>query len=453
MDDEVSVHVSLATPPLSPTKSISTHGWTSPTTPPSPRKARSCLFFSDLSRDYLSPTSLSSPIKSSFAVRLSTLQLPKLDTTHAACDSLPDVLGSPLKHSSKCQKCLSIFPPKHVGRSINHSAPDRSISDELKSEPLPDRLPAHNIAAVIPPTQAKDSDCRYSSWIPQLGRHDFAPPPTPIHCDARNSNNEGFEPTHPNTFNWEDTPAKLRPDPIRFSSSSLRPSQWVARGGLVSASRALRRTPDRFISSRRPHNVTRESFKLNRPASRLTGKERESFGGTNNGDPFDRRLQRSRRMNDELRSLREAHSVITVRTTLDRRNTSRISVRAGSFTSGVRQVSAGAVWNVGGTSAVNETVHGVSNGRGGMLGSGTNAPLYTSMFLSQSDPEAELETYERRLALAFDVDQTERVLEHTTPPNSPATTSGSTLSTIGSPIKHVWKDNAWVRDRGSTSLF
>jgi hypothetical protein len=53
---------------------------------------------------------------------------------------------------------------------------------------------------------------------------------------------------------------------------------------------------------------------------------------------------------------------------------------------------------------------GISNGRGGILGSGTNAPLYKSMFLSRADPEAELEAYECRLALAFDVDQGDRVL-------------------------------------------
>jgi hypothetical protein len=163
-------------------------------------------------------------------------------------------------------------------------------------------------------------------------------------------------------------------------------------------------------------------------------------------DPFSGRLHRSGRLNDELRILRETHSVITERADLNRRAAS-LSLRRSSFTPRNRQVSAGAVWNVGGSSAVSDTVAAVSNGRGGMLGSGTNAPLYTSMFLSRSDPEAELEAYERRLALAFDVDQTDRILEHSTPPSSLV---GAILSNGASPpgsqTKHVWKDNTWVKD-------
>ena len=137
----------------------------------------------------------------------------------------------------------------------------------------------------------------------------------------------------------------------------------------------------------------------------------------NNADPFSRRLRRSGRLNDELRNLRETHSVMTGRANIHIRGTNPAVTRRSSPET--RQVSVGAVWNVGGPSAASDTVVGVSNGRGGLLGSGTNAPLYTSMFLSRSDPEAELEAYEQRLALALDVDQTDRVLEHSPAPCSP----------------------------------
>lgn len=246
----------------------------------------------------------------------------------------------------------------------------------------------------------------------------------------------------------------LSPLPLRQFSSPLRPSQWVARGGTLSPPRTPSRRPDRFIPSRRPPNSTRESFHLTKSTDRLTAGERLTRQGILSPDPFSRQLRRSGRLNEELRTLRETHSIITGRAVLGR-NGAALGLRRGSLTSNTRQISNGAVWNVGGSSVVSDTVVGVSNGRGGLLGSGTNAPLYTSMFLSRSDPEAELETHERRLALAFDVDQSSRVLGDTSPPNSP-TSPGGTSSGYGSnsnfPTKHVWADSAWVKEGSTTRL-
>ena len=120
---------------------------------------------------------------------------------------------------------------------------------------------------------------------------------------------------------------------------------------------------------------------------------------------------------------------------------------------GTRRVSPGAVWAVGGASAASDTVVGVPTGRGSVLGRGTNAPLYTSMFLSRSDPEAELEAYERRLALAFDVDQAGRVLNHTAPPSATSSVQETTgkVSARGTPTRHEWKDNAWTKGAATTS--
>jgi hypothetical protein len=103
---------------------------------------------------------------------------------------------------------------------------------------------------------------------------------------------------------------------------------------------------------------------------------------------------------------------------------------------------------------VSDTVVGVSNGRGSIYGSGTNAPLYASMFLNRSDPEAELEAYERRLALAFEINQADRVLDHTSPPpKSPLLGSpGSTNSSSSSPGPPLWRDNAWIKDGVTTRL-
>jgi hypothetical protein len=140
--------------------------------------------------------------------------------------------------------------------------------------------------------------------------------------------------------------------------------------------------------------------------------------------------------------------MIVRRASAHRRNPA-LSYRRNSFTGDTRQISAGAVWNVGGPSAVSDTVIGVSNGRGGMLGSGTNAPLYTSSFLNRADPEAELEAYERRLALALDVDQADRILQHSpVPPAQNANHGGALLH-----VKHTWRDGAWVKDGVISRLF
>ncbi|KAL6152800.1 hypothetical protein ACJBU6_07978 [Exserohilum turcicum] len=77
-----------------------------------------------------------------------------------------------------------------------------------------------------------------------------------------------------------------------------------------------------------------------------------------------------------------------------------------------------------------------------MLGSGTNAPLYKSAFLNRADPEAELEAYAQRLALALDIDQSDRVFQHSALPGSRSSLDSCTARQT----KHVWRDSAWIRD-------
>lgn len=243
---------------------------------------------------------------------------------------------------------------------------------------------------------------------------------------------------------WHHSPSttSVRQLPSRCSSSPLRSSQWTIRGGLLqSPRRGQGCAPDRYIASRRPPAITRESFELNKPTKRREANQ----GGhcsQSSPDPFSRRLRRSGRLNDELRGLREAHSLLVGRASAHRRNTS-LAYRRNSLTFGIRQISAGAVWNVGGSSAVSDTVVAVSTGRGGMMGTGTNAPLYTSTFFNRADPEAELEAYERRLALAFEVDLTDRILQHSP---SPPAISNATHRDMTINAKHTWRDGAWIKD-------
>lgn len=91
----------------------------------------------------------------------------------------------------------------------------------------------------------------------------------------------------------------------------------------------------------------------------------------------------------------------------------------------------------------------VSTGSGGILSSGTNAPLYRSAFLDRADSEAGLETYEQRLALALDINQTDRVLQHTS--HQPIG-SGHCSDLTSSTNDHVWRDGAWYTKYPSLRL-
>ncbi|KAL8928843.1 MAG: hypothetical protein Q9208_001621 [Pyrenodesmia sp. 3 TL-2023] len=76
----------------------------------------------------------------------------------------------------------------------------------------------------------------------------------------------------------------------------------------------------------------------------------------------------------------------------------------------------GAVWNIGGgVPHANGPIRAISDGRGGLVGSGTNAPLYTASFLVKDDSEEDKDTFSDRLAAALDIDTTRKVLDFSRP--------------------------------------
>ena len=77
-----------------------------------------------------------------------------------------------------------------------------------------------------------------------------------------------------------------------------------------------------------------------------------------------------------------------------------------------RRASAGAVWNVGGTVQAlgPEPVIGIPNGRGGLFGSGTNAPMFTSKFFGKETSDQSRERFEGKIVPALEIDQTSRTL-------------------------------------------
>jgi hypothetical protein len=441
------------TPPLSPTKTVSTEGWFSPRTPGSPRKTRSCLFTREIDTDvesfFFSPPA--SPTKSKSTIEHCALTIPKI--FHAVNEPTPSEFDhdSPAKHHVPViPSRLNAFLPPTIARI--HSPLTTNTYECSHEDPC--LLPAaiSNVSSVnerLPMTR-KSSHRSFSDSLATIPV--TTPLPTQSCPDTITRDAERLVSLSSNVTNvGEDNPSptRLRPFPLRCASSPLRSSQRAARGGaLQSTRRGQACTLDRYIASRRPPTVTRESFELNNLAKRLENAQ-FSRGGRPGADPFSRRLRRSGRLDDELQNLREAHSLIIGRTSAQRRNAT-LAYRRNSSISDIRQISAGAVWNVGGSSAVSDTVIGVSTGSGGMLGSGTNAPLYKSSFLNRADPEAELEAYEHRLALALDCDQTDRILQY-----SPSS-SGYRNERHGGTTpyaKHTWRDGAWIKDGFVPCLF
>lgn len=435
------------TPSSSPTKTVSSADWLSPRTPCSPRKSRSCLFIRDIDHGSELPfvTPPPSPTRSR---RLFDYLIPEAVTSVQTLS--PWEADSPVKQQIMFNGIQAASRLK-AGPLISQGKPQFLLSHEFENDSVPDMF-------ALPGCVSSNRKCHSQNVSEGAAIHSEIQPSADsiasvMSCRKVGSPVPTFSPifcTIPPLIEGPNEKMELSQLPLRNVNSPLRSSQWVARGGLLSSPRNAKLcTPDRFIATRRPPAIARDSFKLKKSSERLAVQHTPYRSRAPNGDPFARRLQRSRRLNDELHGLREAHSVITGRAGAYRRNTS-LSYRRNLFESNARQVSAGAIWNVGGPSAVSDTVAGVSSGSGGILGIGTNAPLYRSAFLNRSDPEAELEAYKCRLALALDVDQTERVLRHFSTfkclqaPNHWGATSNTA---------HTWRDGAWVKEKVTSSLF
>jgi hypothetical protein len=248
------------------------------------------------------------------------------------------------------------------------------------------------------------------------------------------------------------------PNPVSRGSRKLplRPSQLAPTTVSTSPICTAFSIPDRFIPIRRSPNSPSsptDTFYMSKSPNQLTEGERHHRSVSASPNPFGPSPRKVNRLDSRLRSLREWRARLTPVSGISPTSSSRGSLNRGSLAESPRQVSIGAVWRVGGTVSMSDSMFGIPTGRGGVLGSGTNAPLYTSMFFRRPDPESELDTYERRLALALDVDHASKVLGSTSSrfPNLSSGVfpepSGKHLS-FASLRRPEWIDNQWIQ-RGS----
>jgi hypothetical protein len=215
-------------------------------------------------------------------------------------------------------------------------------------------------------------------------------------------------------------------------------------------------SPDRFIPIRRSPTSSTKSFHMSKPVNRLSTSEKLLRRRSASPDPFSPtphgRNGTGAVSSSTNRGRPRARPGVTGATGV-------LGLRRDAGNATRRQASVGAVWNVGGTTAATiGPVSGVQDGRGRLLGSGTNAPMYNSRFLEGDTPDQDLEKHEGRLALAFDFDQAEKVLgfvgssdEGSGNGNWPGKRSRSCSATARGAgctrdTRTIWKDNKWMKE-------
>ncbi|RAL09731.1 WD40 repeat-like protein [Aspergillus homomorphus CBS 101889] len=112
-----------------------------------------------------------------------------------------------------------------------------------------------------------------------------------------------------------------------------------------------------------------------------------------------------------------------------------------------RQISNGAVWNVGGSSAaLGRASMTVPRGSGTHFASGTTAPMFTAKFLPQTAANEEREKHKSRVALALDFDPATRLVRSSRPWSLSRELPCPKSSDCERFSPFVWKDNAWKRN-------
>ena len=171
-------------------------------------------------------------------------------------------------------------------------------------------------------------------------------------------------------------------------------------------------SPDRYISNRQKPQEASKTFRVSKSPHQLSSSERLLRHPSATPDPFGPLVV------PRTRNPRTAASVVGDVQMLPSRPrtmgfTNLLTLPQDTLVLQNRQVSAGAVWNVGGSNAATHSgpIRSISDGRGGFLSSGSNAPMYTSHFFDEEILDHGLERMESRLAAALDIDLTSRVIE------------------------------------------
>ncbi|KAM5446392.1 hypothetical protein MaudCBS49596_006651 [Microsporum audouinii] len=204
------------------------------------------------------------------------------------------------------------------------------------------------------------------------------------------------------------------------------------------------RSPDRFLPSRNRHNPASLPFRLSRDPCFLSPTERTHRLRDPSADVFAYPPYR----HAILGSIEIGDSRILPRHLPRYINHGLLSEHPSNpgEIAPTRRIRTHAVWTFQGiTVNPRGPRNAVSDGRGGLLGSGTVAPLYIANFLAKQTPVQDDLAYESRLAYALDVDQAARVLDLS--PQQPL--QDKIVRLISSPVR--WGGNGWGSDGSNSS--
>lgn len=216
--------------------------------------------------------------------------------------------------------------------------------------------------------------------------------------------------------------------------------------GPIDAGSKCRVSPDRFIPSREFSKSTSTSFRVCKSPQKMSPDEKLLRHRLPKDDPFapTRRRRaatspgaRSRRVQSPHHGPRLADDSVITR-----------SLGAQDPRHGTRQISAGAIWGVGGTSAATKSSLAVPDGAGGLLSSGTTAPMYTAQFFPRHVSPQDPEKHSSRLALALDIDPASRLLSACQLSPLVDSTPSPASPDYEKYFPFVWKDSAWMRTEG-----
>lgn len=223
----------------------------------------------------------------------------------------------------------------------------------------------------------------------------------------------------------------------------------------------VKQSRDRFIPVRRSASSPMNVYLTSKPLYKLNDEEKLLRQRSASPDPFEPASQNAaRRTNMDVPTRPAQRQASGLRP-----GTTRGTVVAGSMSSRGRrrrEPSVGSVWRVGGSAAATEgPVLAVPDGQGGLLSSGSTARLHVSRFLEGVTTDQESEMHVERVALACDIDLTNRVLDFGSPRR------GSNL--IGGPAENspflgrqardvrdswtIWHNNQWIKGGIQTGMF
>ncbi|KAL8856163.1 MAG: hypothetical protein Q9178_007201 [Gyalolechia marmorata] len=348
-------------------------------------------------------------------------------------------------------RTISTYPSVVADHSQENYDPELPLSRKKRQRLNPPTPPASPRQYDGPPNDYEDialsnvyDGPRTPSPSPQedphvsAGLHDLPTPPGSDYAEDPEDN--------------DDLPYPIRPRPLPRGGNSFVLEKIRGRDLNRRAyeprtpDSTLSASPDRFISNRSAPHDSVKSFRLGKPPHLLSPDEKLLRRESATPDPFGSSSPARSRHVGSLLPGRESR--------LANRSQSRsvsgpdllLIPHQAHTPPHPRQASVGAVWNVGGGSSLpTGPVEGISNGRGGWIGSGTNAPLYTAKFLETGHSEDDLDTYEHRLAIALDIDRNRKVLDFSHPQKRERTVSGAKRKRVGDPPRTRWKYGEWIR--------